>query len=316
MLVEVSLEEYSKEVEKELEVAIPKGFPSRLYSAGRHILFRGKRVRPLISLIAYEAVSGNDFKYALNFAVGIELIHTATIIHDDIIDRSDMRRGLMSVNKVYGNEMAILAGDLLFSRAFDYVGSYSNSKLTNLVAEACIKLAEGEALESLHTKNLKISEEVYLEIIERKTASLFKASTLGAAILANADEKEAKALAKYGELLGIGFQMTDDLLDIAGENIGKPVGMDIKLGKPTFIILHAYRNADENEKKIIEKAFFGDKNLINDAIEIIKKISLEYGIKRASYFVKKAKENLKYLRDSRAKSILEKIADYIIWRKF
>ncbi len=316
MVMEINLEEYSREVERKLEVAIPKGFPRSLYNASRHILFRGKRVRPLISLIAYEAASGDDFRHALNFAVGIELIHTATIIHDDIIDRSDMRRGLLSVNKVYGNEMAILAGDLLFSKAFDYVGSYSNSKLTNLIADACIKLAEGEALESLHTGNLKISEEVYLEIIERKTASLFKASTLGAAILAKADEKEANALAKYGELLGIGFQMTDDLLDIAGENIGKPIGMDIKLGKPTFIILHAYRNADKNEKKIIEKAFYGNKDFIKEAIEIIKNISLEYGIKRASYFIKEAKKHLKYLRKSRAKDILEKIADYIIGRKF
>ncbi len=316
MLIEISLEKYSKEIEKELEVAIPRSFPHSLYDACRHILFRGKRVRPLISLIAYEAVSENDFKHALNLAVGIELIHTATIIHDDIIDKSDMRRGLKSVNKVYGDEMAILAGDLLFSKAFDYVGSYSNSKLTSLIADACIKLAEGEALESLHTRNLKISEEVYLEIIERKTASLFKASTLGAAILADAEEKELKALAKYGELLGIGFQMTDDLLDIAGEDIGKPIGMDIKLGKPTFVILHAYKNADKNEKKIIEKAFYGNEKFLFDAIEIIKNISLEYGIKRANYFVKEAKKHLRCLRNSRAKEILKRIADYVVGRKF
>ncbi|RLG57577.1 MAG: polyprenyl synthetase family protein [Candidatus Hydrothermarchaeota archaeon] len=320
----IELEREMKIIDELLREAIPRGSPETLYDAGRYLLTaRGKRIRPILTILSYKAVGEEKKKIeeVLPIAMALELIHTATIIHDDIIDKSPMRRGLPTVNYKWGEDVAIIAGDLLFSKAFGIIGSHPIRELSKIVSKACIELAEGEILESLHTSDTEMTEEVYLEIIERKTASLFEACTRCGAIVGKGSEEEIEALSKFGFLIGIGFQMTDDALDIAGElKLGKPIGIDICLGKPTFVILHAIKEAKGKDKETL-KRIIQDRSCsshdIKTALKIIKSTnSLKYASERAKYFIKKAKDNLKVLRESDAKKKLEFIADYVISREF
>ncbi len=311
-------------VEDELAKNLPSDQPAVLYNASKHLIRRGgKRIRPALVLLAYRAVNGRkDLGWALPIALAVELIHTATIIHDDIIDRSSMRRGVPTVNARWGNDAAVIAGDLLFSKAFGMIGSHEDRRLSEVMSSACMRLAEGEVLEMLHTGDVKMTEEVYLEIIERKTASLFEACTRCGAMLGGASADEVKALARYGHHLGVGFQIADDILDvIAGEfKLGKPIGLDVTLGKPTLVVLHAMKVAGDGEKETLERIMRGVPNStsdVNGALEIIKGTnSISYASKRARSFIEKAKTDIAELRDSKAKQALELVADYAISRDF
>ncbi|WP_457556417.1 polyprenyl synthetase family protein [Candidatus Pyrohabitans sp.] len=313
-----------QEIEGLLLQSIPEATPTELYSASRHlILTGGKRIRPALVLLAYRAVEPEgEVSNIAGIAVGIELIHTATIIHDDIIDLATMRRGVETVNARWGNDIAILAGDLIFSRAFGYIGTHPVRRVSEVVSGACMRLAEGEVLETLHTGNASLTEEVYLEIVERKTASLFQASAECGALAGGAGEEATSALARFGYLLGIGFQMTDDLLDLVGGEsvLGKKVGMDISLGKPTFVILHALRSAPERERQELEEILRKGQKSSKDverALEILEKAgSIEYAGKRARHFVERAKKQLTSLPVTPARRALEVIADYAIKREF
>ncbi|MFQ5887651.1 MAG: polyprenyl synthetase family protein [Candidatus Hydrothermarchaeales archaeon] len=312
-------------INRELANCIPKACPSSLYDASRHLTKTGgKRIRPALVALSFAATvqNGKDIRYVAPIAVAVELIHTATIIHDDIIDKSSMRRGVKTVNAKWGNDTAILAGDLIFSKAFGLVGTHENKDMSRIISRACSKLSEGEVLEALHTSNTQMTEEVYLEVIERKTASLFEAAARCGAILGGASEEEIEALARYGHLLGIGFQMTDDVLDIvAGQKkLGKQIGMDIKSGKVTVPVLHALKNSSKDDRKylkeIVKKKGHSEKD-IEVALKIMKKTkSIDYTLKRARSFVENAKNELRHLNESEAKKALGKIADHTINRQF
>lgn len=311
-------------IDRELILSIPNSSPSILYKASRHLIETGgKRIRPTLLMLSHNAVSEDkNLGKAIPIAIAVELIHTATIIHDDIIDLSSLRRGAQTVNAKWGNDVALIAGDLIFSRAFGLISSQENKGVAEVIYKACRRLAEGQVLEAMHTGDIKMTEEVYLEIIERKTASLFEACTRCGVILGGGSKKETEAMARYGFLLGIGFQMTDDVLDIsAGElKLGKPVGVDVSLGKPTFVILHALKEASAKDRKILEATINQKNSSVGDikkALEIIKGTnSIEYARKRAVSFITKAKDELKALKDSEAKERLIHIADYAINRDF
>lgn len=313
-------------VEKEMDICISNSHPDRLYNAASHFIkTKGKRVRPALVILAYGAVNQGrviDYGYITPIAIAVELVHTATVVHDDIIDRSSMRRGIETVNAKWGNDTALVAGDLLFSKAFGLVGMHEKRGLSGIISNACIMLAEGEILETLHTGDMSMTEEVYLEVVERKTATLFDACTKCGAILGGGDEKEIAALSKYGYHLGIGFQMTDDILDIVAKErtLGKPVGTDISLGRPTFVILHALRVASENDRAELISILKSDKGLdadIKRALEIIKNTnSIEYASMRAKSQMEIAKKELRHLKDTEAKRALEIIADYAVDRNF
>ncbi|MFQ5975877.1 MAG: polyprenyl synthetase family protein [Candidatus Hydrothermarchaeales archaeon] len=312
-------------INRELANCIPPACPSSLYDASRHLTKTGgKRIRPTLVTLSFAATAqnGKDIRYIAPIAVAIELIHTATIIHDDIIDKSSMRRGVKTVNARWGNDTAILAGDLIFSKAFGLVGTHDNKEMSRIISEVCAKLSEGEVLEALHTRNTKMTEEVYLEVIERKTASLFEAATRCGAILGGATEEQIHVLARYGHLLGIGFQMTDDVLDlIAGQKkLGKQIGMDIKSGKVTVPVLHALKNSSKEDRErlggILNKKEHSKKDM-ETVLEIMERTkSIDYALKRARSFVKNAKKELRRLKESEAKKALEKIADHTINRQF
>jgi geranylgeranyl diphosphate synthase type I len=312
-------------LEEELRKSIPEDSPRPLYNASRHLIMtRGKRIRPALLVLSFDAVNhtAREIEYVSSIANAVELIHTATIVHDDIIDKSSMRRGVKTVNAQWGEDTALLAGDMIFSKAFGMIGTHENREISEIISTACTKLAEGEVLETLHTRDVMMTEEVYLEIIERKTAALFEACTRCGAILGGGTEEEIEALSRYGYQLGIGFQMTDDLLDIvAGEaKFGKPIGIDISRGKPTFIILHALRVSKGEDRRVLEGIIQKNMNSPEDlqkAMEIIKRTnSIRYASKRAKEIIKKAKDDLKNLKDSDAKNALEMIADHAISREF
>jgi len=311
-------------IDKGLVSTIPDSSPSILYKASRHLIeIGGKRIRPTLLTLSHNALNTEgDLNEILPAAIAVELIHTATIIHDDILDRSSLRRGARTVNAKWGDDVALIAGDLIFSRAFGLISSLENKRVSEAIYYACRKLAEGQVLESMHTGDVKMTEEVYLEIIERKTASLFEACTRCGAILGGGNKKEVEALAKYGFLLGVGFQMTDDVLDISsGElKLGKPVGVDVGLGKPTFVILHALKVASERERRVLERTINHNNSSVKDikkALEIIKGTnSIEYAFKRAKSFISRGKDELKGLKSSNAKDGLLLIADYAINRDF
>lgn len=313
-------------VEREMEICISNSHPTRLYDASRHLVKRGgKRLRPALVVLSYGTVNGNadvDRDHIIPIAVATELIHIATIIHDDIVDRSSMRRGIETVNARWGNDTALIAGDLIFSKAFGLIGMHEKRELSGIISNACIRLAEGEILETLHTGDMSMTEEVYLEISERKTATLFEACTKSGAILGEGDEKEILALSKYGYHLGIGFQMTDDILDIVARErtLGKPVGADISQGRATFVILHALDVASESDKKelvSILKGRMGSNSDIKRALEIIKNTnSIEYASMRAKSQIETAKKEIRHLKDTDSKRALEIIAEYAVERSF
>ncbi|MDP6459376.1 MAG: polyprenyl synthetase family protein [Candidatus Hydrothermarchaeota archaeon] len=311
-------------IDKELVSSIPESSPSILYKASRHLIeIGGKRIRTALLMLSHNSLSTEgDLNKILPVAIAVELIHTATIIHDDIIDRSSLRRGAQTVNAKWGDDAALITGDFIFSKAFGLISSLEEKRISESIYDACRKLAEGQILEAMHTGDTKITEEVYLEVIERKTASLFETCTRCGAILGGGNKKEVEALAGYGFLLGIGFQMTDDVLDISASELelGKPVGVDVGLGKPTFVILHALKVASERERRILQRTINHDNSSVEDikkALEIIKGTnSIEYASKRAKSFISRAKDEIKGIKNSESKDGLLLIADYAINRDF
>jgi geranylgeranyl pyrophosphate synthase len=307
-----AFEEDINYVNREILDQVSKFSPHPLVAASKQLVkVGGKRIRPILVILSFRSL---DQKTDI-------LIHTATLIHDDIIDRSSKRRGAETVFKKWGEVAAILSGDLLFSRAFGLVGTHEIKKLTEILSETCIRLSEGEMLEYRHTGNTAMTEEVYLEIVERKTAFLFEACTRSGALLGKGDKKIVEALGKFGRYLGISFQIVDDILDITGDaKFGKPLAIDIREGKVTIAALHALKHTKGREKKTLEsiiKKKRKSKKDIEIASEIIKGAgSIEYASKRAEWFGERAKEELMFLPDSEAKSGLLSIAETAIYRPF
>lgn len=310
-------------VENEIIEIASKFSPHPLEAAFKQLVeVGGKRIRPMLVILSFRSLDEKtDISYAASIAVAVELIHTATLIHDDIIDRSSKRRGVETVFKKWGEEAAILAGDLLFSKSFGLVGVHEIKELTTVISEACISLTEGEMLEYRHTGNTAMTEEVYLEIIERKTATLFEACSRCGALLGSGSEAEIEALSRFGGYLGISFQIVDDVLDLtADDKFGKPKAIDIREGKVTIAAIHALRNTSGTDRKTLEsiiKKKHKSKKDIEMASEIIKNAgSIEHAFERAECFITKAKSELKVLPDSVAKTKLLRIADSVVSRPF
>jgi geranylgeranyl pyrophosphate synthase len=203
-----------------------------LREASHHILEAGgKRVRPRLTLLAYEAVGGTDFTRVLPVAAAVELVHTATLVHDDINDHGSMRRGRPSVNARWGRTFALLTGDYLFTKVYELMAPYQD--LNVVFADATVALVEGETLQAAAAKSGQLDRETYTRIIAKKTASLFAAATKLGAMLGNADKDQVSALEQYGFNLGLAFQIVDDILDLIADSkkLGKTAGIDVAQGK-------------------------------------------------------------------------------------
>jgi geranylgeranyl diphosphate synthase type I len=309
-----------------LEEYLKNGQPKSLYDATRYLpLAGGKKLRPCISILSCDAVGG-DVKRVMPFAVALELIHNFTLVHDDIMDKSRLRRNLPTVYIKFGEPTAIIAGDLLFAKAFEVMHDISNDSsvfkrvdfgLINCVREIC----EGQQLDMEFERRQDVLEEEYLEMIRRKTAALFKFAAKGGAILGGGTKEEIKALDEYGESLGLAFQIRDDYLDMSSDEgtLGKDIGNDIRNGKKTLIAVRSISNAVGDDKKLLEKIFGnGDasEQEVKRVYDLFKEMkSIEYAKNTALEYSIKAKKALNMLDDSDAKQVLIGLAEYSITRE-
>ena len=240
----------------ELIVTLLQSDVEMVESIGHHIVAAGgKRMRPLLVLLSAKALGGVDSRH-IRFAAVVEFIHTATLLHDDVVDLSMLRRGKPTANAAFGNAPSVLVGDFIYTRAFQLMVELNHMPLLAHMAETTNTIAAGEVLQLVHAGDPDTQADQYQEIIRRKTAALFAAACHGAALLHDADPKVAKAMHDYGVNLGIAFQLADDLLDYAGDPAltGKNIGDDLNEGKITLPLLHAMSVGNEDERRIVGDA--------------------------------------------------------------
>jgi len=316
------LKELADEINREIMDYLPENEPAKLYDAVKYLPSAGgKRLRPIMAMLACEAAGGERSK-AIPFGIALEITHTFTLIHDDIMDRDEERRGMPSVHKKFGEATAILAGDALFAKAFEIVTETKSSsdvikKLVKNLAVMSREICEGQQMDMGFEELDEVSEDDFLLMIEKKTAKMFEHAALGGAIISGADEEKQKALQNYGRNVGMAFQIWDDCLDVVGKGIGKPVGSDIREGKKTLIFLHAMRESSEKEKLM---ELYGKKDMpddeLDEVINILKRAgSIDYAKNMAMKFSMKARENLKTLEESGARKMLEEIAIFAVERE-
>lgn len=270
---------------------------------------KGKQIRPTLTLLSAKLCNKVDSK-SIYVALALELLHTASLVHDDVVDESKVRRGQSSVNAIWDNQVAVLTGDYLLSEALNTACKTNNIEILNNICDLGKRLSEGELLQISNVQKISTIEERYIDVIRKKTAKLFSVCTQNGAIAGGGDMRQIEQLRLYGEMYGIAFQIRDDIFDyISSEkNIGKPVGNDIKEGKITLPLLYAINQSDGAEKQVVmqilkEKDFSKDnvEELINFAI---RKGGIEYAEKRIEEFSEKAIEALKDFPDCEVKDSL------------
>lgn len=280
----------------------------------------GKRVRPILIILTARLCGYKGEKH-IPYAAIIEFIHTATLLHDDVVDNAQTRRGSSTANIVWGNEPSVLVGDFLFSKSFELMAHNGNEEIMRIMSEATTSLAEGEILELLKTCDIETTEEEYFEIIKNKTASLFSAACEVGAILGKVNHEKRTALRDFGYNLGMAFQLTDDVLDYVSYDsvLGKRVGTDLKEGKVTLPLIHALKSSSEKEMHYIHTVLNNTRVTTKDFArvgKIIKKYGgVEYTVNTTRQFIEKAKRNLQFFRSSAYKESLITLADYILSRE-
>ena len=279
----------------------------------------GKRLRPLLTLAAAK-ICGYQGELNIHLAATVEFIHTATLLHDDVVDESEKRRGISSVNILWNNSSSVLVGDYLFARSFQLMTETGRLDVLETLSNASANIAEGEVLQLSASEDITTDEEVYYKIIRGKTAALFSASTEVGAMLADADKDTIKALASYGDALGVCFQIVDDILDFVGDGdkVGKNLGDDFRERKLTLPMIHAISKADDKELKFWERTIVdGDQNSkdFEKALVILKsRSSINYSKRVANKWSKTAKKALTDIPDTPLKCILEELSDYVVSR--
>lgn len=284
----------------------------------QHIIYSGgKRLRPMLVLLSSKACGYQGEDDALLAAV-VEFIHTATLLHDDVVDDSDKRRGQETANHIWGNEAAVLVGDYLYSRAFQMMVRAQSMRIMDLLANATNTIAQGEVLQLLNINDADTTEEKYYEVIYGKTACLFEAATQIGAILGDADAQLEQALADFGKHLGTAFQLVDDALDYSAdsEELGKNVGDDLAEGKPTLPLIRAMQYANDQQKALIRNAIEqGGLDHIEAITGIIKETgALDYTMQQARDEAELAKSAIGSLPQSEHKQALLFLTDYAVER--
>ena len=277
----------------------------------------GKRLRPMLLLLAAGAL-GHRGADAHQLAAVVEFIHTATLLHDDVVDESDLRRGRRTANAVWGNAPSVLVGDFLYSRSFQLMVELERPEVMRILADTTNEIAEGEVLQLLHVRNADTDEAAYLRVIERKTAVLFAAATRLGALLADADAATCDAMHAYGLNLGFAFQVTDDVLDYAADAgaLGKNVGDDLGEGKATLPLIHAMRHADGATAARLRAAIeTGDTGALPDVLAAIDATGgLRYSRDRASDYAARAERALDGLPGNEHLDALRGLARYAVNR--
>ena len=279
----------------------------------------GKRLRPMLVALAGRACGGHGAEHHQLAAI-IEFIHTSTLLHDDVIDESDLRRGRSTANAIWGNAASVLVGDFLYSRSFQLMVELDRMQVMQVLANATNRIAEGEVLQLLHVRNPDVDEAAYLEVIERKTAVLFAAGTRLGALASGADEATQQRLHDYGLQLGYAFQIADDMLDYTadGADLGKNLGDDLAEGKATLPLIHAMAHSGEAVRQrlraIVEA---GDAGAMEEVLAAIRACgSLDYCRRRAGEYADAAEEALAGLPANEAVAALRGLARYAVERTF
>ena len=318
------IENNAKIVNKYLNSKL-NGNPKKLYDAAGHLIVNGgKRLRPYMVIRSCQILGGKS-STAMISASAVEMVHNFTLVHDDIMDNDEMRHGVPTVHKKFGMPIAILAGDVLFSKAFQIISESklspnANTHLISRLAKACVDVCEGQLLDIKMADEKRIpTEKEYITMIDKKTAALFDVSCAMGAICATNKPKDISNLSTFGRNLGIAFQITDDLIGVMGDPkvTKKPVGNDLREGKKSLPILMAIKLAKGNEKKIILKAFGNSKiskKDLNRAVEVIRSLGIEEKVRnQALKYAEKSEKSLTKYKGT-AKVELVALLDFVVKR--
>ena len=310
------LQRIEEEIKKNLHSSVPL-----IALVTRYIMRSGgKRLRPLLMVLA-SRLSNYQGNYQYALSIVFEYLHAATLLHDDVVDNAELRRGTPSANTLWGNAAVVLVGDFLLATSFLLTVMSGNLKILRVLSETTTSMAEGEVLQLINSDNLEISEEDYIEVITRKTAILISAACQIGAILGEADEEQEEAMRRFGLNLGIAFQLRDDFLDYAGseEEFGKPVGKDLQEGKITLPLIHALRLSDTNHHRRLVDLVTSD-SIQEHTLDEVKKImqeyqGLDYADQLANHYIAEAKSALAIFPPSPTRESLLEIADYTVTRR-
>ncbi len=277
----------------------------------------GKRLRPIIVILASRAF-GYQGSVHIQLAAIIEFIHTATLLHDDVVDASEMRRGRSTANTIWGNQASVLVGDFLYSRAFEMMVEVNSMRVMEILAHTTNTIAKGEVMQLLNCHDPEITEAHYVDVIRSKTAKLFEAAARLGAVISGRSEEVESAMATYGLHLGTAFQLIDDALDYGRNNpdLGKNIGDDLAEGKPTLPLIHALREGSAEQRRLIRKAIEeGNAQMIGTVVDVIESVgSIAYTARRAEQEAGLAKRALGAIPDSPYKQALLDLAYFSVHR--
>ena len=310
------LEKVDQEFRKNLKSDVPI-----ISAIGEHLLLSGgKRFRPTLLLLSAR-LCGYFGHHHISMASLVEFVHTATLLHDDVVDRAELRRGSLSANSIWGNEACVLVGDFLFTKCFSLMVETGNMKILRTISRATTLMAEGELEELIKTNDLSLTEESYLSIVARKTAALISAAAQIGALLGNAPEEKEKALSQFGIDVGIAFQLIDDNLDYTSkeEEFGKKIGIDLQDGKITLPLIFALNHCNKEERALIRETVESQPITKDAFFQVVKIIERYHGVQytweKAKEYIERAKGHLALFLNSKEKEALQVLADYVLERK-
>ena len=287
-----------------------------------HVKSGGKRIRPLLTLASAKLCGYKNGNRDINLAACIELIHNATLLHDDVIDNSNLRRGVKTANSIWGNQSSILVGDYLFSRCFEMMVEDGSQEILKLLSSTSSRIAQGEVLQLEKKGEVDLLEETYFNIINMKTAALFSAATRVGACLGDRSKKEKDALESYGKNLGLAFQIADDALDYFSIKtiFGKEIGKDFYEGKTTLPLIIIFQRANNEERNFLKEIFKKKKRTEDDFSETLALINkykaVQASFKRAEYFVNVSYDALGIFKHSEEKEVLQNLTEFSLNRSF
>ncbi|HEY5974197.1 MAG TPA: polyprenyl synthetase family protein [Geobacteraceae bacterium] len=315
-LIGEDLKNVELQFKKDLESNVPL-----IRKVGEYVLSSGgKRIRPALLLLAAR-LCGYHGDRRVPLASVIEFIHTATLLHDDVVDNANLRRGLASANTLWGNEASVLVGDFLFSKSFSLMVADGDMDILRVLSAATTQIAEGEVLQLVCTSDLEITEERYVEVVKCKTAVLLAAACQAGAILGKVSPEQEEALAEFGMDLGIAFQLMDDTLDYIAseEQFGKSIGHDLEEGKITLPLIEALRKCTPAEREqvaaIITKDELSDEDFDTVFAMVHAYGGIDYTVNRAASYIDQAKQRLSVFADSTERQSLFQLADYVVSRE-
>ena len=279
----------------------------------------GKRLRPMVVVLSARACQYQGDAHTALAAI-IEFIHTATLLHDDVVDNSDLRRGKQTANELFGNEAAVLVGDFLYSRSFEMMVDLGSMRVMEILARTTNQIAEGEVMQLINCGTSETTEAQYLDTIHRKTAKLFESGSQLAAVIANQSSPIENALVEYGRCLGSAFQLVDDILDYQSnaQTLGKNIGDDLAEGKPTLPIINAMQRGDAGQRRVLVNALENaDRDNIDEVLKIIESTgSLAYTARLARDYAEQARRAIAILPDSPYRQALMELTLFAIEREF